>query len=474
MPYLDDDPSAFARGETDVPALAYLLVGVSTGSARFIAETKDPGQIDALMDAIDARFRDFPGMRAFSSRGSIISSNDGGTRSVNLDISGPDLSTLFSVAQAAFRQAERVFDNPRIGSDPRSLVLGQPLVELRPDWDRAAELGFTAQELGYAIAALSDGAYVDEFFFADDKVDIYLYSSALSGQSLGAIPDLPVYAPRGAVVPVRAVAELVETVDTETLRRVNGQRTVTLNIIPPRSVALETAVDTVREDVVGALRRDGLIPSGVNIDLSGASDQLDATREALSSNFLVAVAISYLVLVAIFTHWGYPLLILTTVPLGISGGIIGLALLNLFVRQPFDMITMLGFLILVGTVVNNPILIVDQALRSLRERSASAVEAVSAAVRARLRPMLMSTVTTLFGLAPLVFIPGAGTELYRGVGAIVLFGLLFALVVSLTFLPALLVTILAFVQRNRQSAQAVGEPGARSGEAQASASPETG
>jgi multidrug efflux pump subunit AcrB len=401
-------------------------------------------------------------MRAFSSRGSIISSNDGGTRSVNLDISGPDLATIFEAAQVAYRRAESLFDNPRIGSDPRSLVLGQPLIELRPDWERAAELGFSAQELGFAIAALSDGAFVDEFFFADDKVDIYLSSGALSAQSLAALPDLPIYAPRGVVVPVRAVADLVETVNTETLRRVNGQRTVTLNIIPPRSVALETAVGKVRSELVGEMRRAGEIPPGVGIDISGASDQLDATRASLSSNFFVAVAISYLVLVAIFTHWGYPLLILTTVPLGISGGIIGLAIMNLFVRQPFDMITMLGFLILVGTVVNNPILIVDQALRGLRHGTKDVVEAVHEAVRARLRPMLMSTITTIFGLAPLVFIPGAGTELYRGVGAIVLFGLLFALLVSLTFLPALLVTVLELrgpvMNRLRGTGSAVGTP----------------
>jgi multidrug efflux pump subunit AcrB len=180
----------------------------------------------------------------------------------------------------------------------------------------------------------------------------------------------------------------------------------------------------------------------VEIDISGASDQLDATRESLSSNFLVAVLLCYLLLVAIFNHFGYPWLILTSVPLGVAGGIIGLAILNLFVRQPFDMITMLGFLILVGTVVNNPILIVDHALREWRRGARDTAKIVADAVAARIRPMLMSTITTLAGLAPLVFIPGAGTELYRGVGAVVLFGLLFSLLVSLSFLPALLQLVL--------------------------------
>jgi multidrug efflux pump subunit AcrB len=443
LPYLSQAPEAFADGDSAVPSIRTLNMSISAGSLRIISESQVPGEIDALMDAIDQRFQAYPGMRAFSSRGSIISSNDGGTRSVNLDISGPDLTRIYAVAEAAYRRAESAFDGARIGSSPSNLVLGQPLLQLRPNWDRMAELGMSPQGLGFAVAALSDGAFVDEFFLDNDKIDIYLYGPSGSAQTLAAVPDLPIYTPSGAVLPLRALVEIVETVDTETLRRVNGRRTVTLNIVPPRSVPLETAVETVRAEVVQALQADGLVPPGISIDFSGASDQLDATRDALSSNFLVAVALCYLVLVAIFVHWGYPLLILTTVPLGVAGGIIGLALMNLFVRQPFDMITMLGFLILVGTVVNNPILVVDQALRNLRESGVDAVEAVTQAVQARVRPMLMSTTTTLFGLAPLVFIPGAGVELYRGVGAIVLFGLLFSLLVSLTFLPALLTSVLS-------------------------------
>jgi multidrug efflux pump subunit AcrB len=443
-PHLDQDPDLFASGGTDMPRLAYYNLGVSTGNLRIIAEPSNPGEIDALMDALDARFEAYPGMRAFSSRGSIISSNDGGTRSVNLDISGPDLATLYQVAELAYRRAEALFDNARIGSDPGSLSLDQPLVELQPRWERLAELGFSAQEFGFAVAALSDGAFVDEFILGDDKIDILLFSAAGFEQSLPALRRLPVYAPSGAVVPLESIADLNETVDTDSIRRIDGRRTVTLNIVPPRSVALETAVGVVREELMAAMARDGELPTGVSLDISGASDQLDATRAALSGNFAVAVLLCYLLLVAIFTHWGYPLLILATVPLGLAGGIVGLAALNLVVSQPFDMITMLGFLILLGTVVNNPILIVDRARSNLAQGAGDVVEAVREAVASRLRPILMSTLTTVFGLAPLVFLPGAGTELYRGVGVIVLSGLVVSTVVTLTFLPCLLVTVLGW------------------------------
>merc|ERR1711974_524889 len=138
-------------------------------------------------------------------------------------------------------------------------------------------------------------------------------------------------------------------------------------------------------------------------------------------------------MVAIFSHWGFPVLILMTVPLGICGGILGLVALNysgtllsLFglagIHQSFDMITMLGFVILLGTVVNNPILIVEKARAQLAEGD-NVIESVKQAVKSRLRPIMMSTATTVCGLAPLVFIPGAGTELYRGVGIVVLSGI---------------------------------------------------
>jgi multidrug efflux pump subunit AcrB len=236
---------------------------------------------------------------------------------------------------------------------------------------------------------------------------------------------------------------------------------VTLNIIPPRGVALETGVEVVRTDIIDYLFQQGKIASSVSIDISGASDQLDATKEALSGNYVVALLIVYLLLVAIFSHWGYPLLIMTTIPMGVASGIVGLVLMDKVgqnilpmlgivpIRQPFDMISMLGFLILMGTVVNNPILVVHQAIENFREKTVSAIEAVNAALESRLRPILMSTVTTICGLAPLVFMPGEGTELYRGVGAIVLFGLLGTTIVTLTFLPSMTIFVLGFSQRDK-------------------------
>ena len=451
------NPALFAGGESDIPALNFAVGYAGAQYITFIPEATDRTQVDDLISTVSQRMKAFPGVRSFVSRGSIFQGNRGGSRSINLDISAGSLERLFEVGNVAYESAREIFDNPQVRLQPSSLSMNQPMIEIRPDWERAAELGVDADDLGYMVSAYSDGAYVDEFFLGDDEIKMYLYSTEGTVTRPADLWRLPIYTDVGGIVPLSSLARVVETVNTESIRRIDGARTVTLSIIPPADIALETGVERVKSELVAAMRDSGELGDDVRIRLSGASDKLDATRDALAMNFLIAIVVSYLLMVAIFSHWGYPLLILTTVPIGISGGIVGLWVLNQVglhaerfglasFHQPFDMITMLGFLVLIGTVVNNPILVVERSLRNLREGMRSA-DAVSEAMRLRLRPIMMSTITTLFGLAPLVFYPGAGTELYRGLGAIVLFGLLFSTLVTLTFMPALLSLVLQIKER---------------------------
>ena len=175
LPFVGDDPKRFHAGDAKVPAIKYLYLRVEPGRVRIIAEAVDTGDVDALMDTITDKYREYAGMRAFATRGSIITSNNGGTRAINLDISGARLGDIYATTLAAYRQAEELFDKPRLRADPAGLSLAQPLVEVRPRWTRAAELGLSAEELGFTVAALTDGAYVDEFFLDDEKIDVYVY-----------------------------------------------------------------------------------------------------------------------------------------------------------------------------------------------------------------------------------------------------------------------------------------------------------
>ncbi|MCJ0974623.1 efflux RND transporter permease subunit [Pseudomonas sp. PS1] len=449
---LEDDPARFHRGETDVPAMRFFSMFVDAQGISVITDPKDPVDLQALMTALEARFTAWPGMRAFASRGSIISSNDGGTRSINLNISGTDLGQIYQVAGRAYARAEILFDGAQVGSEPSSLSLDQSLLEVRPRWERLAEVGLDAERFGYSVAALSDGAFADEMILDDRRVDIYLFSRAGRDQRADLLRELPIATPSGAVLPLSALADLHEAADTDSIRRLDGRRTVTLNIVPPRSVALETGVERVRSELIEAMVAAGEVPHGIAMNITGASDQLQATREAVTGNFLIAILLCYLMLVAIFRHWGRPLFVMATIPLGLAGGIVGLAMLNgigavFGIHQPFDMITLLGFLVLLGAVVNNPILIVQEMYKRLEEGAESIASAVDDAVRIRLRAILMSSLTTILGVAPLVLVPGAGTELYRGLGAIVMFGIAFSTVVTLTFLPSLMVATLALQAR---------------------------
>ena len=460
VPHIGEDPDKYARGESDFPGLNFVLGYATSSRIVLIPEATSPDQVDDMLNIVMEKVRDIPGLHAYAARGSLFSGNMGGSRSINLELSGSDLVALFDAGLKAFVKARSVFDNPQIRAQPPGLTIGQPLVEILPDWERASELGIDAGDLGYTVWAFSDGAFVDEFFQGDEKIDMFLYSTQGTIQRPDDVDDIMLYSPRGGMVPLSAVAEVRQTVNTETIRRVDGERTITLGIVPPHDIPLEQGVEMVRRGIIDELRATGEIVDDISMSITGASDQLQATRAALMENFIIAVFIAYLLLVAIFSHWGYPLLVMTTVPVGIGGGLFGLWLLNAVggnlsllglddIHQSFDVITMLGFLILIGTVVNNPILIIDRTMRNIKTRGMASVEAVLESTRARLRPIMISSITTIFGLSPLVFNPGAGTELYRGLGAIVMFGLLFSTLITLTFMPTLLSLTLQIRDRLR-------------------------
>jgi multidrug efflux pump subunit AcrB len=445
IPYVGQDPALYANGETDMPAIEEFFFVSTPQNIFVVTKTVDPGQLGALIPKLEARMRQVPGVIVFSFQGSIFSSGLTGVRGLDLEITGPDLPDVYSVAQRAFMKTNEIMEGAGIRPEP-GLSLGQPLLEIRPDWERAAELGIETEDLGYLVWALTDGAFVDEFFLADDKIDMYLYGAQGTVGRTQDLNELPIYTTNGGTIPLSSVAEIVEIVSTETIRRVDRERAVTLGVVPPELIPLERAVEIIETDIFNALRAEenGGVPPTVGLRVAGASDKLKATREALGGNFILAIIISYLLMVALFSHWGYPFVIIMSVPLGIAGGIIGLFLVNqvLGINQPLDVLTMLGFVVLIGTVVNNPILLVDRALQLIREQNLPPCEAVLESTKTRIRPIMMSTMTTSFGLFPLVFMPGSGAELYRGLGTVVLFGLFVSTIFTLTFIPCLLSLLL--------------------------------
>jgi HAE1 family hydrophobic/amphiphilic exporter-1 len=292
--------------------------------------------------------------------------------------------------------------------------------------------------MGYAVDALVDGAYATDYYTGGDKIDLRIVGEEQFSKNSQSLSSLPVATPTGQLVPLEAIATIEIKSGPEQINHRTRQRAITLQVTPSLDMPLEAAMDLISEQVVAPLQASGQLQGGYSIGLAGTADKLRSTWTSLKWNLALAVLITYLLMAATFESWVYPFVVIVTVPIGAVGGFIGLWLLNMYVLQPLDVLTMLGFIMLVGTVVNNPILIVEQSLVHVREDGLSIGEAVVESVRTRIRPIFMTTLGGLVGLLPLVLAPGAGSELYRGIGAVLLGGLLISTAVTLVFVPALL------------------------------------
>jgi HAE1 family hydrophobic/amphiphilic exporter-1 len=242
----------------------------------------------------------------------------------------------------------------------------------------------------------------------------------------------------GKVVPVSSLSKMQRTSGITQIRHLERQRTITLQITPPFSIPLQEAMEIINARVIAPLTERGML-EGVDIGQSGVADKLTEARRSFQWNFLLAAAIAYLLMAALFGNFIYPIIIMFTIPLAAGGGLLGLKLVNIGIaNQPLDILTMLGFVILIGVVVNNAILIVHQALNNIRNHGMAYREAVLESTRTRLRPIYMSAMTSVIGMLPLVLIPGPGSEFYRGLGSVVLGGLAVSTVFTIFVIPALL------------------------------------
>ena len=206
-------------------------------------------------------------------------------------------------------------------------------------------------------------------------------------------------------------------------------------------------METIVNEILDPMEAEGRLGGLYRAHLSGSADKLTQTRAALQWNFILAVVITYLLMAALFESFLHPLVILFSVPLAAMGGFLGLAVVNLFTYQALDVLTMLGFIILVGTVVNNAILIVHQSLNHMREDGLAPRDAIREAVGNRIRPIFMSVSTIVCGMLSLVLFPGAGSELYRGLGSVVVGGLVISTLFTLELVPLLLSLVMDVRER---------------------------
>ena len=429
-----DSPEAEALGDALVENMFFVAFG---RSAFMGASATDPTKVKDLIPIIQGPvFGGVPGTLAIVQQSSLF--QGGGSRAIDIEITGPDLVQLIQLGGRIFGQVRQVLPDAQARPIP-GLDLGNPEVRIIPDRIKAADLGLSARDIGTAVNALMDGATIDGYQYLGEEIDLVLRGDRdwFRTQDIG---TLPIYTPSGQLVPLSTVARVEVTTGPEQINHSERSRTISIQVIPPETLPLETALDNIRREIVDPLLESGELQPPYAIRLSGSADDLKRTREALQWNFLLAIIITYLLMASLFESFLYPLVIMLSVPPALAGGIIGLEIVNITLTyQPLDILTMLGFVILIGVVVNNAILIIHQTLNILYQNEKIPIkDAIRDSVASRVRPIFMSVITSALGMLPLVIFPGAGSELYRGLGSVVIGGLLMSTLFTLFLVPTFL------------------------------------
>lgn len=383
------------------------------------------------------------GTRIVSFQSSLFEQGLAAGRTVDIEISGPELRHLVTLGgqiMGRLSGPQAVVPGAQARPIP-SLDLSSPELHVKPKGEQAVSMGVRAEDLGYTVDALVDGAYATDYFTGGDKIDLTIVGHESFVQKTQDLAMLSVATPTGHLVPLSAIADVQFSSGPEQINRRERERTITIQVSPPEEITLQEAIEQIDSQIVQPLEAGDQLQGGYRINLAGTVDKLRATWNALFWNVILALAITYLLMAALFESWLYPLVIIFSVPLGAVGGLIGLRLLNLYLQfqgippQSLDVLTMLGFVILIGTSVNNSILIVHQALNYLHQENMDQHQAILESIRVRIRPIFMTMTTTVFGLCPLVLFPGAGSELYRGLGSVVLGGLIASTLFTLFLVP---------------------------------------
>jgi multidrug efflux pump subunit AcrB len=317
------------------------------------------------------------------------------------------------------------------------LELAEPEIRLIPDDRKIAEVGWNRTQVATVVRAMGDGAFLGEYFDGSRRYNVVMRSEHwYSPEDLGA---LPVATANGSVQTIGELARITRTAGPSNIRRIDRRRTLTLEVTPPPAMAMEEALDMIKEQVAPAIQAN--MPEGGTVRYRGTAEALDEALASMAGSFALAVVILYLLISALFRSFRDSLLVIMTLPMATVGGVVALRVVDLALArsggQQMDLLTMIGFVILLGLVVNNAILLVYRARDAERE-GMSRRDAVESAVRLRLRPILMSTTTSVFGMLPLMLMPGAGTELYRGMAAVIVGGMLVSTLFTLILLPSLL------------------------------------
>jgi multidrug efflux pump subunit AcrB len=422
----------YLEGEKE-PAIKYYNFSAWPNGGTAVIYPRDPRDIKKMVDVLrDEIMVGFPDTPVFIQRGSLLSVDGNNSREIRLYFQGPDLLALMQAARVAVDEIPSVIPGTFPQAIP-SLELNQPEMQLHPDEWRIARSGLTRAEVAASVRAFTGGLWAGEYFDGNERLDIIV--KAYEWRTPEELAELPLMTPNSGVQTVGELAEIEQTVGPMQLTRINGQRTVSVNFEPPEDMSLDEALTIVRDEVEPKVR--AVMPADVKLTYAGSASELHEALGAMFNNFVLALVILFALMAALYRSIWDSFLTMLVMPVSLAGGIGALNLIGLFGFQALDLLTMIGFIILLGLVVNAAILLVDQT-RARERAGVPRREAVRQALETRARPIVLSTMTAVLGMLPLIVTPGLGSEIYRGLAGVVAGGMIVGTVFTWFLMPSLL------------------------------------
>ncbi|SFK40040.1 efflux RND transporter permease subunit [Lysobacter sp. cf310] len=351
---------------------------------------------------------------------------------IQIVLGGPEYAEL---AQWRDKLLARIEKNPGFFSADSDYKETRPQMRVEIDRQRAADLGVSVTDIGHALETMMGSRRVTTFVQNGEEYDVVVQSDKALRASPADLAAIQVRARDGGLVPLSNLVTLQELAEPGSLNRFNRLRSITISAGLSPGYRMGDAITWLNQVVHEEL------PDQAQIDWKGESREYQAAGGAVLLTFALALLVVYLVLAAQFESFIHPFVIMLTVPLGVLGALIGLALtggtLNLF--------SQIGIVMLVGLAAKNGILIVEFA-NQLRDEGRAIHEAIVESSAVRLRPILMTSIATVVGAIPLVLAGGPGSASRATIGVVVIFGVSFSTLLSLFIVPAFYVLLAKYTK----------------------------
>ncbi len=352
----------------------------------------------------------------------------GGDEAVQVQLRGYDIDIANELSDEIRRRMERIPEVRGVRSDREE---GRPEQNIIFDREKIAELGLTGREVAQAVQANIGGARAGVFRDGGDEYNITVRLQEQDRMSTLDLENIAVRTASGATVPISTVIDQEAARGPVSINRVNGQRVTFITANLESGVPLGQAVEKIQVAL-----SDLQMPTGFSVIYSGEYEEQQKAQTDFVISILMALGLIYMVMAAQFERFLDPLIVMFSVPVAIIGVIPTMILTN----TTFNMQSIMGVIMLVGIVVNNAIVLVDYINLMRRDKDLKILDAVIESGRLRLRPILMTTLTTVLGLLPLSFGWGAGGEIQASLARVVIGGLTASTLITLVLIPVVYIS----------------------------------